>query len=74
MATMYVAHDQFGQILSVAPEEGDIPVATSEVQVTEVPVSGEMERLEVHEVARRFRIDVGTKELVEGPLEEPRQA
>jgi hypothetical protein len=73
MTTIYVAHDQFGQILSVVPEEGDVPVAGSGVQVTEVPISGEMEQLELDEVARRFHVDVRANELVEGPLEPPRQ-
>jgi len=72
MATIYVAHDQFGQILSVVPEGGDIPVARSGVQVTEANISGEMEQLEMSELARRFHVDVRANELVEGPLEEPR--
>jgi hypothetical protein len=73
MATIYVVHDQFGEILSIVPEAGDEPVAGSDVQVTEVPVSGEIAELEVAEVARRFHVDVRANELVEGPLEHPRQ-
>jgi hypothetical protein len=73
MATIYVAHDQFGHILSVVPEGGDVPVAREGVQVTEASVSGEMEQLEVGEVASRFHVDVSTNELVEGPLEPPSQ-
>ena len=69
MTSIYVAYDQFGEILSIAPEGGDVPVARPGVQVTELVVSGEMERLELEEVARRFRVDVRAKELVEGPLE-----
>ena len=73
MTTIYVAYDQFGQILSVVPEGGDIPVARSGVQVTEVPVSGQTKRLDVAEVAGRFHVDVTAKELVEGPLSIPRE-
>lgn len=73
MTTIYVAYDQFGQIVSVVPEGGDVPVARSGVQVTEVAVSGELERLEVEEIAGRFHVDVRAKELVEGPLEAPRE-
>jgi len=75
MAKIYVAHDKFGRILSVVPEGGDIPVARGEVQVMEASLSGEMEQLEVGEVAgevaRRFHVDVRANELVEGPLEPP---
>jgi hypothetical protein len=53
MATIYVAHDQFGHILSVVPEGGDVPVAREGVQVTEASVSGEMEQLEVGEPLSR---------------------
>ena len=73
MTTIYVAYDQFGQIVSVVPEGGDVPVARSGVKVTEVPVSGEMERLDAEDIARRFHVDVRAKELVEGPLEAPRE-
>jgi hypothetical protein len=77
MATIYVAHDQFGSILSVVPEGGDVPVAREGVQVLEASLSGEMEQLEVGEVAgevaRRFHVDVRANELVEGPLEPPSQ-
>jgi hypothetical protein len=69
MATIYVAHDQFGRILSVVPEGGDVPVAREGVQFMEASLSGEMEQLEVGEVARRFHVDVRANELVEGPLE-----
>jgi hypothetical protein len=73
MAMIYVAHDQFGRILSVVPEGGDVPVAREGVQVMEASVSGEMEQLEVSEVARRFHVDVRANELVEGPLERARE-
>jgi hypothetical protein len=73
MTTIYVAHDEFGQILSIAPEEGDVPVAGSGVHVMEVPVSGEIERLEMDEVARRYYVDVRANDLVEGQLEPPPQ-
>ena len=73
MAIIYVAHDQFGEILSIVPEGGDEPVAGPDVQVTKVPVSGEIAELEVADVARRFHVNVRANELVEGPLENPRQ-
>lgn len=73
MTTIYVVHDQFGEILSIVPEGGDEPVAGPDVQVTEMPVSGEIAGLEVAEVARRFHVDVRANKLVEGPLEDPRQ-
>jgi hypothetical protein len=73
MTTIYVAHDEFGQILSVVGEGGDVPVAGSGVQVMEVEVAGELEQLEVDELARRFHVDVRANELVEGPLGPPRQ-
>lgn len=70
MSTIYVVHDQFGEILSIVPEGGDEPVAAPDVQVTEVPVSGDIAKLEVADVARRFRVDVRANELVEGQVED----
>jgi hypothetical protein len=73
MAKIHVAHDQFGRILSIVPEGGDEPVAGSGVQVAQMPVSGEVAELQIDEVARRFHVDVSANELVEGPVEAPRQ-
>jgi hypothetical protein len=73
VTTIHVAYDQFGEILSIAPEGGDVPVARPGVHVTELSVSGETERMELEEVARRFRVDVRARELVEGSLEAPHE-
>jgi predicted protein tyrosine phosphatase len=74
MTTIYVAHDDFGQILSVVGEDGDVPVARQGINVARFDIAGEMERLEVHELARRFHVDVRENRLVEGPVEDPREA
>jgi hypothetical protein len=73
MATVLVVYDEFGQILSIVPEGGDVPVARGGVQVMEASLTGEMEQLELDELARDFHVDVRTNALVEGPLEPPRQ-
>jgi hypothetical protein len=73
MTTIYVVHDEFGQILSIVMEGGDMPVAGPGENVTELSVSGEMEHLEVYELSRRFHVDVSASQLVEGPIEAPLQ-
>ena len=69
MSTIYVAHDQFGQILSVVREEGDLPVAGPGVNVSKFEVVGERENAGVGELARLFHVDVRANQLVEGPLQ-----
>jgi hypothetical protein len=74
MTTLYVAHDDFGQILSIVGEDGDLPVARLGTKVAQFDVTDEMEPLEVDELARRFHVDVRENRLVEGPVKHPREA
>jgi hypothetical protein len=73
MRTFHVAYDDFGRILSIVEEGGDVPVAGPAVNVADISVADEMEDLEVDDLAHRFHIDVKASRLMEGPIEDPRQ-
>jgi hypothetical protein len=73
MKTLNIAYDDFGQILSIVEEGGDLPVTRPGVNVTEIAISGEMEDMELNELARRSHIDVAANRLMDGPIEDPYQ-